>query len=150
MQSVASTRAYMDRIGVHNYARHAAFRPGEAAGERALEACASAQRACAVFVCPRARVGVCLRGVGLVQEAPEEDGQLLQPVTAYVPMQLRPMTDARTLNVDPPFEHVGVAVEPSWKVMVEPKDDAIPKEQEHPETAAGVTVMAPEAALEMV
>ena len=124
---------------------------GEAAGERALEACASLQRACVVFVCPRAHVRVCLRGVGLVQEAPEEDGQLLQPVTAYVPMQLRPMTDARTLNVDPPFEHVGVAVEPSWKVMVEPKDDAVPTEQgPHPETAAGVSVMAPEAALEMV
>ena len=92
-----------------------------------------------------------LAGVGLRKEAPEEDGQLLKPVTAYVPMQLTPLTVARTVTVDPPFEHVGVAVEPSWKVMVEPKDDAVPMEQApHPETAAGVSVMAPEAALEMV
>ncbi len=81
---------------------------------------------------------------------PEEDGQLLQPVTAYVPMQARPMTDAKTLNVDPPFEHVAVAVAPSWKVTVEPKEDAVPMAQRHPGTQAGVTVMAPEAALTMV
>jgi hypothetical protein len=92
-----------------------------------------------------------LAGVGLVKEAPEEDGQLLQPVTAYVPMQLTPLTDALTVTVDPPFEHVGVAVEPSWKVMVEPKDGAVPTAQaSHPKTAPGVSVMAPEAALEMV
>ncbi len=48
-----------------------------------------------------------------MKEAPEEDGQLLQPETEYVPMQVRPMTDALTVTVDPPFEHVGVAVEPS-------------------------------------
>ena len=86
----------------------------------------------------------------MVKKAPEEDGQLLQPVTAYVPMQIRLLTDALTVTVDPPFEHVGVAVEPSWKVMVEPKDDAVPMAQAHPETAAGVSVMAPEAALKMV
>jgi hypothetical protein len=91
-----------------------------------------------------------LAGLGFVKEAPGGDGQLLQPVTEYVPMQIRPLTDALTVTVDPPFEHVGIAVEPSWKVMVEPKDDAVPMEQLHPATAAGVSVMAPEAALEMV
>jgi hypothetical protein len=78
------------------------------------------------------------------------DGHLVQPLTEYVPMQVRPLTDALTVTVDPPFEHVVVAVEPSSKVMVESKEDAVPMAHRHPETRKGVYVMAPEAELVMV
>ena len=54
-----------------------------------------------------------------------EDGQLVQPVTEYVPVHVRPLTDAATLIAEPPLEQVGVAVEPSLKGMVEPKEEAV-------------------------
>ncbi len=86
------------------------------------------------------------------KEAPDEDdGHLAHPATEYVPLQVRPPTrDTLTDMAEPPFEHVGVAVAPSWKVMVEPKEDAVPVAQMHPETAVGVSVTAPEAELVMV
>jgi hypothetical protein len=43
-----------------------------------------------------------------------------------------------------------VAVEPSSKVMSEPREDAVPVAHEHPEARKGVYVMAPEAELVMV
>jgi hypothetical protein len=43
-----------------------------------------------------------------------------------------------------------VAVEPSPKLMIEPKEDAVPVAHEHPEARKGVYVMTPEAELVMV
>ncbi len=95
-------------------------------------------------------VVVRLATTAVLAEGIGTDGQLVQPLTEYVPMQVRPLTDTLTVTVDPPFEHVGVAVEPSGKVMVEPKEDAVPAAQEHPECHSGKSVMAPEAEVVMV
>ena len=62
----------------------------------------------------------------VVEVAGEEEGQLDRPEVEYVPVHVRPLTDAATLIVEPPLEQVGVAVEPSLKVMVEPKEEAVP------------------------
>jgi hypothetical protein len=82
--------------------------------------------------------------------SPPEDGQLVQPITEYVPTQVRPLTDAVAVTVVPPSEHARVVGEPPSKVTVEPKEDAVPVAQEHPETRAGKSVMAPEAEVAMV